>query len=72
MGVERSVTRWYVKRQVLLSEVGALEARLAQVQTSDQTEQAPVTEERAAVEAQLAVAHIRLQALGSCPRPMMG
>jgi hypothetical protein len=69
MGVERAVTRWYVQRQVLIYEIASLEAKLAQMQEEGQESS---SEERIAVEEQLAVARSKLRTLGSCPKPMMG
>jgi hypothetical protein len=69
MGVERAVTRWYVQRQVLIYEIASLEAKLAQMQEEGQESS---SEERIAVEEQLAVARSKLRASGSCPKPMMG
>jgi len=69
MGVERAVTRWYVQRQVLIYEIASLEAKLAQMQEEGQESS---SEERVAVEEQLAIARSKLRALGSCPKPMMG
>ena len=69
MGVERAVTRWYVQRQVLIYEIASLEARLAQMQKEGQESS---SEERIAVEEQLAKARSKLRASGSCPKPMMG
>jgi hypothetical protein len=69
MGVERAVTRWYVQRQVLIYEIASLEAKLAQMQEEGQESS---SEERIAVEEQLAVARSKLRESGSCPKPMMG
>lgn len=78
MGVERSVTRWYLQRQLILNEIEQLEAR----QTLSSTEQAAiesgnegtieVKEGQEAVDAQLTMARSKLKALGHCPKPMMG
>lgn len=73
MGVERAVTRWYLQRQLILSEIATLEAKLTLAQAQGQT-----FHERNATQAaveylqQLAKAQEKLRALGSCPRPMMG
>lgn len=69
MGVERAVTRWYVKRQVITDEIAVLETKLAQMQ---QEGQEPDHKERAALEEQLATAQAKLRTLGPCPKPMMG
>lgn len=67
MGVERAVTRWYAKRQEILRDIDALQARLEQPQPENQ---APL--DRAEIERQLAEARARLLNLGPCPKPMMG
>jgi len=69
MGVERAVTRWYARRQLLIYEIASLEAKLAQMQKEGQGAD---SKERLAVEEQLATAQARLRESGSCPRPMMG
>ncbi|TMC18484.1 MAG: hypothetical protein E6J34_16995 [Chloroflexi bacterium] len=69
MGVERSVTRWYVLRDTLLYEIAGLEAQLASSQESVDT---ATTEDNADVQQQLAKAQERLRTLGPCPKPMMG
>ncbi len=69
MGVERAVTRWYVRRQAYLDEIASLEARLAQIQTRGQE---TAKKEREEIEQQLANAQAKLRALGPCPKPMMG
>lgn len=69
MGVERAVTRWYVKLQIITDEIAVLETKLAQVQ---QEGQEPDHKARAALEEQLAAAQAKLRTLGPCPKPMMG
>jgi len=69
VGVERAVTRWYVRRQAYLDEIASLEARLAQIQTRGQE---TAKKEREEIEQQLANAQAKLRALGPCPKPMMG
>ncbi len=69
MGVERAVTRWYVRRQACLNEIASLEAKLAQMQAEEQRAE---SKERADVEQQLASVQARLRNLGPCPKPMMG
>lgn len=66
MGVERAVTRWYALRQTIQQEIDALQQRLAQPQTAEESG------ERAEAEKQLGLAQARLLALGPCPKPMMG
>ena len=77
MGVERSVTRWYVQRQTLVQEIALLEEKLARLsQTAEEgahtgnvTEQ---PENEHDLQQQLAKTRERLHVLGPCPRPMMG
>ena len=69
MGVERAVTRWYVRRQQLLDEIAALEAKLQPV--GENTQQ-PAGEELEARKRQIAEAQEKLRLMGSCPKPMMG
>lgn len=66
MGVERSVTRWYLQRQMILNEIASLEERLRQLSQSRQEG------EQASLEQQLSGAHKKLRDLGACPKPMMG
>ena len=70
MGVERAVTRWYLQHQSILNEIAALEAKLAQVQTTEQGSKSAA--ERVDIERQLAGAQSKLRTLGPCPKPMMG
>jgi len=65
MGVERSVTRWYIHRQMILHEIESLERRLHHLPAVGQAEQDDLKH-------QLATAQEKLRGLGSCPRPMMG
>jgi DNA repair exonuclease SbcCD ATPase subunit len=67
VGVERAVTRWYIKRQAIQDELVALQKRLEQLQPEVQ-----FLEERANLERQLAEVQARLRGLGPCPKPMMG
>jgi hypothetical protein len=67
VGVERAVTRWYARRQLLQYTIVALEARLEQFQL-----EAQVSTERNEIEQQLLDAQLHLRQLGSCPKPMMG
>ncbi len=69
MGVERSVTRWYVQRQVLLNEIAELEAKL---QPPGVDAQQTESEESAALKRQIVEAMEKLRLRGSCPKPMMG
>lgn len=67
MGVERAVTRWYALCQNIQQEIDTLRSRLEQSLEAGQPEQ-----ERADAERQLVDARARLQALGPCPKAMMG
>lgn len=76
MGVERSVTRWYLQRQMILNEIASLEERLrrtmrggqAATQGPGQTGQ----EEQETLQQQLSAAREKLRRMGNCPKPMMG
>jgi len=70
MGVERAVTRWYALRQNIAEQINMLEAKLQQLDNVEQT--SSNSTERANREKELASLHARLQALGPCPKPMMG
>jgi hypothetical protein len=67
VGVERAVTRWYVRRQEIQRDIDAQQARLEQLLRENQA-----SPERAEVERQLAEARQRLLNLGPCPKSMMG
>jgi hypothetical protein len=71
VGVERAVTRWYARRQALIDEIAALEAKLARMKAGEQ-EQESEGKGRADIEQQLADVQARLRTLGPCPKPMMG
>ena len=83
MGIERSVTLWYLHRQMLLQELASLEAQLLQIRTAlcsgeaqsevgveamEEGSYVPPTE----IEHQYKRVQERLRNLGPCPRPMMG
>ncbi len=80
MGVERSVTRWYIQRQTILSEIVWLESWLwgtagANIDShtgnpNDGNKMADV--ESAELVLQLTRARGKLCSLGPCPKPMMG
>jgi len=70
MGVERSVTRWYIQRHIILKEIELLEAKLASTPANDQ--RSGSEKEGADAPLQLARAREKLITLGPCPRPMMG
>ena len=67
MGVERAVTRWYVRRQEIQQDIDARQARLEQLLKEDTT-----SPEYGEIERQLAEARLRLLNLGPCPKSMMG
>jgi hypothetical protein len=76
MGVERSVTYWYIQRQTILNEIASLEAQLKQVSaplslTNGQVSAVPDAK-GAEFLRQLARAREKLKSLGPCPKPMMG
>jgi hypothetical protein len=68
VGVERAVTRWYLQRQRILTELDALETRLARWQAQEKR-QGP---EEAEIARQITATREKLRVLGPCPRPMMG
>ncbi len=75
MGVERSVTRWYLQRQSLFDEIATLETKLAQATQSQEQKQGPGSRSqqvKVEIEQQLANVQEKLRALGPCPKPMMG
>lgn len=78
MGVERSVTRWYIQRQTVLYEITALERKIAHLQHHDDAADEPVLSEDepvvnlAELLQQLAMSREKLKTLGPCPKPMMG
>lgn len=76
MGVERSVTYWYVQQQIILNEIELLEAQLKQmsIPISLANMQAGAISDAKSAELllQLAKAREKLSSLGPCPKPMMG
>ncbi len=81
MGIERTVTLWYLHRQVLLNELAVLEAQLVQLRATSDSEVAqpevregasPFPTEYVEIEEQYKRVQERLRDLGPCPRPMMG
>lgn len=78
MGVERSVTRWYLQRQTVLYEINRLEAQVAQIQHHDDAESEPIPSDDVPVAdiskilQQLERSRERLKTLGPCPKPIMG
>jgi hypothetical protein len=81
MGIERTITLWYLHRQMLLQELASLEAQLVQIYTASEDEAAqpevrkgvsPLPNEYVEIEKQCKRVQERLHNLGPCPRPMMG
>ena len=70
MGVERSVSRWYARRQLILEDLLALEATLASVTGAPEGEKEPDNVVNSKM--QLQEVQERLRALGPCPKSMMG
>jgi hypothetical protein len=68
VGVERAVTRWYLRRQEIQRDIDALQTRLEQ----PHPEEDKTSSERAEIEQQLSEARARLLSLGPCPKPIMG
>jgi len=81
MGVERAVTRWYLQRQTILNEIAQLECQIAELQATPvpptnlelqaQQEEEGVEPDSVPLQ-QLQQAQAKLDALGPCPKPMMG
>jgi len=72
MGVERSVTCWYIQQQAIINEITLLEERLKHVPLSN-VQTGDTAEARSAeLLLQLARAQGKLNSLGPCPKPMMG
>jgi len=81
MGIERTVTLWYLHRQLLLNELALLEAQLVQIHAASYSEVAqpearkgasPSPAKSVEVEKQYKRTQEMLRNLGPCPRPMMG
>jgi hypothetical protein len=72
MGVERSVTRWYVQRQIILNEIALLEEQLKYVSSTNVQTSDTADTKIAELLLQLARARGKLSSLGPCPKPMMG
>jgi hypothetical protein len=70
MGVERSVSRWYARRQLILESIRTLEATLASISEASETQKA--ADEVTSVQVQLKEAQERLHSLGPCPQSLMG
>ena len=69
MGIERAVTRWYLKRLAYEREVASLEAKLGEMLNNAKDLESV---ERAEFEKQLADILAKMQTLGPCPKAMMG
>lgn len=73
MGVERAVTRWYVHRQSVLSEIAIWENAInAHISGDKEASESTQADEMVDIQEQLAKAREKLLALGPCPKPMMG
>ncbi len=75
MGVERAVTLWYIQRHFILNEIAVLDEQLVRLIASVSTDIVDTEASKQAepeITQQLARARAKLQALGPCPRPMMG
>jgi hypothetical protein len=81
MGIERTVTLWYLHRQILLNELALLEAQLVQIRATSEAEVAPSETRKGVspfpaecveIEEQYKKVQEKLRNLGPCPRPMMG
>jgi hypothetical protein len=77
MGVERAVTRWYVQRQAILSEIALLEMKLKPEPSLEESSEAgqaagDTNNEHTDLVSELAKAQEKLRLLGPCPKPMMG
>jgi hypothetical protein len=68
MGVERAVTRWYARRQLILNEIAQLEAQLVAVDTGAE---AGNERTKLALQEQLARTRKKLLLLGPCPQSAM-
>jgi hypothetical protein len=75
MGIERSVTLWYLHRQILLNELALLEAQLIQIQAASDSGAAQSEThllDSMEVKKQYERVQEKLRNLGPCPKPMMG
>jgi hypothetical protein len=77
MGVERAVTRWYARRQEILTEIALLEEKLqSEPSPGERSEAGQIVEntdnEQVDIRSALAKAQEKLRLLGPCPKPMMG
>jgi hypothetical protein len=72
MGVERSVTCWYIQRQIILNEIALLKEQLKYTPSTPIQPSDAIDARIAELLLQLAKAQEKLNSLGPCPRPMMG
>lgn len=72
MGGERSVTRWYIQRQIILNEISLLEKQLDYISPENLKTGVTADAKSAELLLQLARARERLSSQGPCPKPMMG
>lgn len=76
MGVERSVTYWYIQQQTVLSEIASLEMQLKEVSMPLALVSGLIGAIPDAKSAELLLQLVRakekLSSLGPCPKPMMG
>ncbi|GAC1362522.1 MAG: hypothetical protein NVSMB44_18060 [Ktedonobacteraceae bacterium] len=73
------MTRWYLRRQLILAEIAQLEAQWASRSVPELAPEPdsgiPAAEDPAgpkSVDSQLKMAREKLKGLGHCPKPMMG
>lgn len=72
MGVERAVIRWYIQRQPIITQLIALQTQLQQLSPEGQSLASDAAAQYASLTKQLFAAQQKLDALGPCPKPMMG
>lgn len=72
MGIERSVTRWYVQQQTMLSKIVLLEAQLKNMPLLNEQEDNTAYARSTELLLQLGKAREKLSSLGPSPKPMMG
>jgi hypothetical protein len=72
MGIERSVTRWYVQQQIILSEMLLLEAQLKNMPLFNEQDDNAVYVMNTKLLLHLGRACEKLSSLGPSPKPMMG
>lgn len=72
MGIERSVTRWYMRQQSILGEIAVLKEQLRNIPVFDVQENTIADARNAELLLQLEKAREKLSSLGPSPKPMMG